>query len=386
MDTAAHERQGPASHGLVSPRPLLTAVLVACVAAALVAGVLGGLLRVGIAWPGTLESGWLARGALAHAALMMGAFFGTVIGVERAVAAKRKAAWIAPVTAAASGIALLAGAEPAARLLLVGASAVFVGVNLLLWRRQPASHTALLVVSALAWLVGNCAYALGAASHAVLPWWFAFLVLTIAAERLEMTRLMRRRSGAQESLYAVLALLLVGAGTSGPWPEAGGVLYGLALLALAAWLLAFDIARRTVRTDGLARYMAVCLLTGYAWLAIGGAAWALTALGWPARDAALHAVGLGFVFSMVMGHAPVILPAVARVKLLFGPFFYLPLVLLHASLAWRLLVGAQDIQWRAQGATLNAIAIVLFALTAVGAAIAWRRRHGGPAAPRRNQR
>lgn len=386
MDTAAHERQGPASHGLVSPRPLLTAVLLACVASALAAGVLGGLLRLGIAWPGTPGSGWLARGAIAHAALMMGAFFGTVIGVERAVAARRAVAWIAPLTAAAAGVALLAGAGTAARLLLVAASAVFVGVNLLLWRRQPASHTALLVVSAVVWLVGNGAYALDAASHAILPWWFAFLVLTIAAERLEMTRLLRRRPGAQQALYAVLALLLLGAGLSGAWPQAGGLVYGLALLALAAWLLAFDIARRTVRTDGLPRYMAVCLLAGYAWLGLGGAAWAATSLGGPARDAALHAVGIGFVFSMVMGHAPVILPAVARVKLLFGPFFYLPLVLLHASLAWRLLGGARDFEWRSQGATLNAIAIMLFALTAVGSALAWRRRHGGRAAARRNER
>jgi hypothetical protein len=29
------------------------------------------------------------------------------------------------------------------------------------------------------------------------------------------------------------------------------------------------------------------------------------------RDAALHGLGLGFLFSMMLGHAPVILPAVA---------------------------------------------------------------------------
>lgn len=36
---------------------------------------------------------------------------------------------------------------------------------------------------------------------------------------------------------------------------------------------------------------------------------------------ALHALGLGFVFSMVMRHAPVILPAVARLRLSFGVAF-----------------------------------------------------------------
>ena len=209
---------------------------------------------------------------------------------------------------------------------------------------------------------------------AALAWWFLFLVMTIAAERLEMTRLMRRRPGALVLLAAVLVALWAGAALAVVAPQAGGVLFGAALCALAAWLLCFDIARRTVAAGGLPRYMAVCLLGGYAWLAIGGWAWAATALGASVRDAALHALGLGFIFSMMLGHAPVILPAVARVKLLFGGFFYLPLLVLHASLAVRLVAGAGDLGWRAQGALANALAIALFAGTAVGAAWAWRRR------------
>ena len=88
--------------------------------------------------------------------------------------------------------------------------------------------------------------------------------------------------------------------------------------------------------------MAVCLLSGYVWLAVAGIAWAATALGWPARDAALHALGLGFLVSMMLGHAPVILPAVAGIKLQFGRFFYVPLALLQISLLLRLGGGAVD--------------------------------------------
>jgi len=103
--------------------------------------------------------------------------------------------------------------------------------------------------------------------------------------------------------------------------------------------------------------------------------------------AALHALGLGFVVSMAMGHAPVVLPAVARVKLAFGPAFYLPVALLHASLVLRLGPGASDSGLRAWGAALDAAAIVLFAITLAGAALAWRmgtRRAQAPApvAPR----
>jgi hypothetical protein len=377
MDVTTHERERQALHGLVSGRRVTGALLAAGIAAALLAGVCGGLARVGIVPPELADAGWLARAALSHAALMICAFMGTVIGIERAVAARHRLAWVAPLASAAAGACLLAGADRSAGLLLAAAGVAFTGVNVLLLQRQPAPHTALLLVSALAWLAGNVLFAAGAPGGAVLPWWFAFLVITIAAERLEMTRLMRRRPGAQPSLQVVLGLMLLGAGASGPWPRAGGLLFGAALVALAGWLVVFDIARRTVRAAGLPRYMAVCLLGGYGWLAVGGLCWMATASGWPARDAALHALGLGFIVSMMMGHAPVILPAIARVKLLFGPVFYLPLAVLHGSLLLRLAAGATDLRWRADGALLNTLALALFAATAVGAAFAWRRRHGG---------
>jgi hypothetical protein len=156
------------------------------------------------------------------------------------------------------------------------------------------------------------------------------------------------------------------------------VLYGLSLLCLAAWLLCFDIARRTVQAHGLSRYMAVCLLLGYAWLGIAGAAWAATSLGLPLRDAALHGLALGFVFSMMLGHAPVILPAIARVKVLFGWGYYAPLALLHGSLFIRLGWGHVDFAGLAAGAAGNALAIGLFIATVAGSALAWRLKHSRP--------
>ena len=383
MDAAAPERQSPQLHGLVSTRRLVGALLVACVASSLLAGIAGGLFRLGLA-VASPDAPWLGRAALAHAALMMCGFLGTVVSIERAVAAKRRFAWATPLACGFAALALLRGADAVAAWLLAAAGAVFIAVNILLLHRQRASHTGLLLVSAAAWFVGNVLFALGGNAVAVLPWWFAFLVMTIAAERLEMTRLMRRRPGAQPALFAILALLVLGAAASSLSARVGGVLFGLSLFALALWLFAFDIARRTVRADGLSRYMAVCLLGGYAWLAVGGVAWAATALGLPARDTALHALGLGFVVSMIMGHAPVILPAVTRIKVQYGPMFYLPLAVLHLSLALRLAAGFSDFRWRAHGAAGNALALALFALTMAGAAFAWRRRHGGAAPSRKS--
>lgn len=359
----------------------LRLLLLALVALSLLTGIAGGLLRAGITVPGTVNASWLGHAALAHAALMISGFLGTVIGIERAVAIKLRAAFVAPLASSLGGLCLLLGQTVPGAWLGVVAAAAFMGANIVVVQRQPAAHTWLLLAGAGAWLTGNLLFAIGYGSVEVLPWWFAFLVMTIAAERLEMTRLMRRHPAAQGSLYAVLSALLLGAGLSALSPVAGGVLYGAALVLLAVWLGLFDIARRTVLAHGLSRYMAVCLLGGYAWLAVAGAAWAGTALGWPVRDVALHALGLGFIVSMMMGHAPVILPAIARVKLQFGAFFYLPLAVLHLSLLLRLGFGLFDPPLRATGAIFNAAAIALFAATVAGAAVAWRIHHGARGAP-----
>ena len=356
-------------------------LLLALLALTLLAGISGGLARLGVALTATADAAWLSRAALAHAALMMGGFLGTVIGIERAVAVKLRAAWVTPFAAGLGAACLLLGQSAAGAWLGVLAAAAFCAVNLVVVQRQRAAHTALLLVGALAWLIGNLLFASGQDSTVVLPWWFAFVLLTIAAERLDMTRLMRRRPAAQGSLYAVLSGLLLGAALSAFAPVAGGVVFGAALALLALWLMGFDIARRTVFAHGLSRYMALCLLGGYGWLALAGLAWAATALGWPARDAALHALGLGFIVSMMMGHAPVILPAVARIKLQFGLFFYLPLAALHLSLIVRLGFGWSGGPVRALGASFNAVAIALFAATVVGAAVAWRLQHGAASAP-----
>jgi len=90
------------------------------------------------------------------------------------------------------------------------------------------------------------------------------------------------------------------------------------------------------------------------------------------RDIALRAIGLGFILSMVTRHAPVILPAVARLKLHFGCPFYLSRLTLHLSLALRLAKEPLDARLRQAGAALKAAATALSALTVAASALAWR--------------
>jgi hypothetical protein len=370
MDTGSNERASPPLPAGVSARVsrLARLALALVVAASLVAAVAAGLLRAGLLSTGL---GPLALGQ--HAALMLSGLLGTTIAIERAVALKQRWAFLAPWASGLGSIALLAGQDTLGGWLGVFAAAMFVCASSALSARQWAVHSTLLLLGAVAWLVGNVLFALGKSPELTLPWWFAFIVLTVAAERLEMARLMRHRPAAQGVLLAILLSLLAGAALTGRRPLEAGVLYGCALAALALWLLRFDIARRTLQAHGLARYMAVSLLVGYVWLAVAGVAWIGVAWGCPGRDWALHALGLGFIFSMVMGHAPVILPAVARVKLRFGPWFYLPLGLLHVSLLLRLPGSLLDPSWRSAGTALNAAALALFVMTLAGSALAWHR-------------
>ena len=314
---------------------------------ALVSALAGGLVRLGLPVPAP------ASGIAWHGALMASAFFGTLISLERAVALGQPWAYLAPLACGLGGVALLAYLAQPAFVLFIAGAAVLVFASAAIWAQQPALHTGVLVLGAAALLTANVGLLARAPLAACALGWIAFFALTIGGERLELSRYLKRPPAVRLQFLVLVILLLV-------TPLEPRTL-GLVLVLLAAWLLAHDLARVTVRQQGLARYIAVCLLAGYAWLALGGVLMAAQV----AYDAALHALFVGFVFSMVFGHAPVILPAVLRVKLPYHPALYAPLALLHASLLARVLFPAP------LGAWGNAAAIALFIATA--ATLALRR-------------
>ena len=120
------------------------------------------------------------------------------------------------------------------------------------------------------WLVGGLVWLAAGTLTPAVPWWLAFLVLTIAGERLELTRFLPTPPRAQRLFIAIVAIILLGAALAW-WREGAGLrLFAGGLLALAAWLLRYDIARRNARQSGLTRYLALCLLSGYLWLALAG--------------------------------------------------------------------------------------------------------------------
>jgi hypothetical protein len=320
-----------------------------------------------------------AAAALAtlHGPLMICGFFGVVISLERAVALARLWAYAAPLCAGLGTLALLGGLQHVAPWFYVASGAVLSAASIDILRRQRALFTMTLALGALAWLAGSTRWALGFAVHSVVPWWLAFLVLTIAGERLELSRFLPPSAAATRVFAGLLVACLAGlaGGTHDmPW---GGPLFAAALLGLALWLLRQDVARRTVRSHGLTRFIAVALLSGYFWLAAAGAIGLANGGFQPGSagyDAALHALLLGFVFSMVFGHAPIILPAVLHVNLPYHPSFYGPLALLHASLLVRVSGDAfGSFELLRLGGALHAVALGVF-IVGSAFAVCWGRR------------
>lgn len=330
----------------------------------LLAAMGAGLARLGIMLPG------VQPGAIvAHGPLMIGGVLGTLISLERAVALSAQGrrnvyAYLAPLVTGLGGVLLALGVPGTLpKLLITVGSGGLVLIFGQLVRRHLASFTLVMGLGALCWLLGNLLWLAGQPVYAVVHWWVAFLVLTVVGERLELSRIVRLTESSKRLFLLAVAVFFSGVVLTSLDLGAGVRLAGLGEIALALWLLRYDIARQTIKRVGLPRFIAVCLLVGYIWLGIGG----LFGLVFGVVQAGvqyellLHALLLGFIFSMIFGHALIIIPAISGRAVPYRPMFYLPLIILHAALLARVIGGFTGIfvlrQW---GGVFNVIAILLF--------------------------
>ncbi len=318
-----------------------------------------------------------------HGPLMVSGFLGTVIAAERAAALNKSWAWMAVAANGLGALLLLAGSYTPLDLPLgalragpalftvggVGIVAIFAAIL----KREGTVFNAVMGLGALAYLNANLVLLSGKPIFLAVPFWSAFLVLTIAGERLELNRFLRPKRGAALIFGLGVALVAAGAVSAQINFVLGDRIMGLAFLVLGGWLMMNDIARRTVRMAGLTRYTAICLLSGYVWLVISGLSMLVKpgqAAG-PFYDVNLHSLYVGFVLTMIFGHAPIIVPALTGKHVDWRGHFYLPLVLLHASLLMRIIADHGGwLAGRQWGGLLNEIALLMF----IGVMIAAVRR------------
>ena len=309
---------------------------------ALVAGLFGGLSRLLLELPiaNVLK--------VYHGPLLCGFVFPGLIGLERAVAIGSWWSWLAPMFALV-GLALAFSQGLVSIALILAVSVALLAQQLFLWRRSPGVDGEVASLAAGLLLYSDWIWASGGGYFESASGWASFLVLLIAAERLELSFAARSRA-----LPARLVSLLIAGGVFGGQSK----LIGLGWLALALWLCLYDLARRNAKRSGLPAFSARAVLLGYGWLALSGFQMAFWGLSGANLDRVLHGVFVGFVLSMVMAHAPIIFPALLKFPMRFSNWLYLPLLLLHGSLAVR---ASGSLSWGAAG---NLLAVLFFALLA----------------------
>lgn len=351
------------SRSLRLPAPLMVLAVLA-----LLAGLWSGLVRVG--WfLSPVQPGL----PLLHGPLMVSGFLGTLIGIERAVGLGLPWCYIGPLLTGIGGLVLILGVPGGIGplLLTIGSAGLLLDFIVII-RRQASIYAEVMGLGAGVWVVGNVLWFLGYPIPHIVPWYMGFLVMTIAGERLELSRLLRLTPWKTAAFLIGAGLYLFGIFMSLFDFDAGVRIAGAGMIALSLWLLSYDIALKTAGHSGLPRFIALCLIPGYVWLGCGGVL-ALFYGGVPAGplyDAMLHAVFLGFVFSMIFGHAPIIIPAVLGAAVPFRTAFYSHLVLLHASLTLRI---AGDLAgfplWTRWGGLINVLSLLLFFLNTASSAL-----------------
>jgi len=328
---------------------------------ALVMGVWGGLLRIGWDLPPLLQNL-----PIVHGPVMVSGVLGTLIALERSFAVGKSWTYFVPALCGAGTILfLLKGGGSEGSILIFLGSIGMVGIFLWMSYRYPLLHTFAMAQGSLFFFFGNLLWLLGKPVSDLLPFWVGFLLFTILGERLELGRILQISRIGKGFFLGGMILYTAGLLSylfSRRWlfPLCGG-----ALIFFSLWLFFYDIPRKTVQRTGITRFIAIGLLAGYFWLFVGGVFWWIfpgISAG-PLYDGVVHTVLVGFVFSMIFAHGPIIFPAFTGMKVVYFSTFYVPLFLLHGSLlvrVWGDLLGMERLrQW---GGLLNGVAIGVFFL------------------------
>ena len=268
----------------------------------LILGMLAGLFRLGWSIP-------MGPVAGEHGALMVGSFLGTLICLERIVALKKKWLYTIPVLSGSSFIFFLLGKQVIAMSLLTIGSLGLVYIYFDLIIRFKEYYYYVMLLGALTWAMGNLLIIQKSFYPAAAPWWIAFILLTVFGERLELSKFLPQSKTKRASMIAAISIFIIGIIL--PYHDTGKIITGVGMVLMAVWLLNYDIARKSSKTTGIHKFTGMLLLAGYFWLAVSGLFMIFDFNILYQYDAMLHSFFLGFTFSMIFAHAPIIFPGVA---------------------------------------------------------------------------
>ena len=319
----------------------------------LVVGILAGLFRMG--W--NIPVGDVAG---AHGALMVGSFLGTLICLERIVALKKKWLYVIPILTGLSLIFFLVNEQQLAFILLSLGSLGLIYIYTDLISRFKEYYFYIMMVGAISWAVGNIIMIIKPFYPSAAPWWIAFILLTVYGERLELSKFLPQTRMKRRTMIIAISIFMLGLVI--PYHSLGKYVTGMGMICMAFWLLKYDIARKSVKSGGMHRFTGSLLLAGYIWMIICGILMIIDLESLFNYDAMLHAFFLGFTFSMIFAHAPIIFPGVAGLAIKpFHNSLFIWAVLLQLSLIFRITFGLMmDSGMRKILGMANGIVILLF--------------------------
>lgn len=317
----------------------------------LVAGVMAGLQRLGWTQASTPVMA-------DHGAIMVGGFLGTLITLEKIVPLGRKALYLIPAVSSCSVLFFFLDQNILACACLIIASISLALVFFSYWMRERDAAYAIMSIGAVCWFIGNFFLAETRFYPAAIPWWIAFALLVIVAERLELMKFLPVTNQQKKQLILLLSIYVASCVFSFHGPGTYGA--ALAFAGIALWLMRHDVVGINLKKQGLARYVGVALVSGYVSLLITALFMVLNPDAPLSYDVVVHGIFIGFVFSMIFAHGPIILPGVLGIHVKpYHPLFYLWLVLLHTSWLGRAVADIMlDLSIRKYSGLVSTIAIL----------------------------
>lgn len=288
--------------------------------------------------------------------------------------AKKKWMYIIPVISGMSLVFFLLGEQRIAMSLLAAGSLGLVYIYIDLINRFKEYYFYVMMIGAIGWAVGNIIMIINPFYPQAAPWWIVFILLTVFGERLELSKFLPQSKLKRVTMIISISVFMLGIIL--PYHTIGKFISGAGMLLIAFWLLKYDIARKSVKAKGMHRFTGSLLLAGYFWLLVCGLLMIYDFNSLYNYDAMLHAFFLGFTFSMIFAHAPIIFPGVAG--LIIRPFhdsLFIWAILLQISLAMRIVSGLlMESHYRTLSGMFNAVIIILFFINLVIIIISKQRK------------
>ena len=329
-------------------------------------------------WTGLNRIGWnfaMLPANMHHGAMMVGGFLGSLIAIEKIIPLKKKILFLIPLLSVSAVLFFFLNEPKFSFILLVVASAALCFVFLYYFLREKNLIFLLMVLGSACWLTGNLMLLTRNFYPLAFPWWMGFILLIITAERLELMNFLPVSRSKKKLLVVFLILYLSGVLFSFHGP--GHKISGSALIAISLWLMRYDIIGLSIHKPGLHGFVSTALLSGYTGMLFTGIF--LLALDNQALsyDATVHTFFLGFAFSMIFAHGPIILPGVLGLSAKpFHKILYLWLFFLQLS--WIIRIAGDillNFEIRKVSGMMTALTIPAYFATLITLTMLSQRQH-----------